>query len=43
MKKIYIQPEIELITIYKEEIYTAGVSVTYDPQNILGGNAEDWF
>lgn len=43
MKKQYIQPEIELIIINKEDISTADASVIFDPQNILGGNADEWF
>ena len=43
MKKIYNQPEIEVIVMEEEEITTAGASVNFDPHGLLGGKADDWF
>lgn len=43
MKKIYNQPEIEVIIMEEEEITTAGASVKFDPNDLLGGKADDWF
>ena len=43
MKKLYNQPEIEVVIIEQEEITTAGASVNYDPHGLLGGNADEWF
>lgn len=42
MKKLYNQPEIEVVIIEREEISTADVSVVFDPENLLGGKADNW-
>ena len=43
MKKIYNQPEIEVIVMEEEEITTAGASVKFDLEGLLDGEAENWF
>lgn len=42
MKKVYNQPEVEVIVIEEEVIATASTNVVFDPENILGGDADKW-
>lgn len=43
MNKIYTQPEIEIVLFKEEDIMTASGNSTFDPEDILGGNADKWW
>ncbi len=43
MKKIYNQPELEIIVLEEEVISTASFNVTYDPNGDLGNpDVDKW-
>lgn len=42
MKKEYIIPEIELVLLQEQDVITASDD-SYDPENILGGSASNWY
>lgn len=43
MKKIYNQPELEIIILEEEVISTTSFTVTYDPNNDLGNpDVDTW-
>lgn len=43
MNKIYTQPEIEMVLFEEEDIMAASGNSTFDPEDILGGNADKWW
>lgn len=43
MNKIYTNPEIEIVLFEEEDIMTASTTGKYDPENILGGEATNWW
>ena len=43
MNKIYTQPEIEIVLFESEDILTDSNPTTFDPENILDGNADSWW
>lgn len=42
MNKIYINPEIEIVLFEEEDIMTQSTNESFDPEGILGGNADKW-
>ena len=42
MNKTYTHPEIEIVLFEEEDIMTASTN-SFDPENILGGNADKWW
>lgn len=42
MKKIYNQPELEIVVMEEELISTASNVVNADPNGIMDGNADTW-
>lgn len=43
MNKIYTNPEIEIVLFEEEDIMTDSTTETFDPEHILGGNADKWW
>ena len=42
MKKMYNQPELEIVVMEEELISTASVVVNADPDGIMSGKADAW-